>query len=94
MRRFSFITLICLIAAQSAVGAEYCAVKLHVMWSDGRPITGAEVTLYDKNNNLIERTRSIEGIADLCDLPFGYNTIEIGEEDGCDIVSIRNVIDK
>jgi hypothetical protein len=59
---------------------------------DGKPVN-KPVELRDNTGAILDRVTPVEGHVRLCDLGFGAHSIEIGDENECDHLSIRNVVD-
>lgn len=93
MRYFVAIALTLLTAFRVAKGAEYCAVRLRIVDPQGRPLDST-FSVFDERGKLVLESKSAQGVAEICDLPFGNSRIDIGRETSCGSLTIKNLRDR
>lgn len=84
----SFVTLLSITSA-----ADFCAVKLRVVSSDGKEPLHSQIPIYllDAKGDAVSQTSLDQGYAEFCDFGFGLHSILIGKRDDCGSVEIKNI---
>ncbi len=85
--RLSILILVLMSVPRLAAG-DFCAVKVHVVDSLGRPAS-ATARLAGADGRVAEVARVVSGEVAFCDFGFGEHTIQIGE--GCGSVTLNGI---
>ena len=73
-------------------GPDFCAVRLSVTNSEGRPVHSAVADLLDKDGRIVRTENVVNGRADFCDFGFGrYSILVHDKRSQCGAAEIKGV---